>query len=559
MRHLKNYIFAGLAAIMTTSCSDFLDTAPKDAITPATAWQTEKDANKFLTGCYNNWQDNYDSGWGWDAFLLYWDGASDFGYAQYPWEGYTPIGNGQMTSTSGRDFYEFSKIRRCNELLNNIDRCKFEKEETKKDIKAQARWIRAYRYFLMNWNYGAIPIIDNYDTAESAMVEQKSEAEVRAFIEQELDELVNDIKKAPSESERGRVAKGAAYALRMREALYNEQWAIAKDRAEKIIELGLYDLDPSYANLFTIAGQNSKEIILAVQHIENTKTNNAIGRMYDNGDGGWSSAMPTWNLVDTYEMANGKTIDDPTSGYDPAHPFNNRDPRMAMTICYPGCDYINGSGKNAIFNSLDAKVTGMGYKDDKNPNYKDGKNNNPPTGLIWGKYLAPQNQYANIWNTACSPIVFRYAEVLLTWCEAANELDFNANKVKIYEYLDKIRDRVGMPAVDQTKYNDQNSVRELIRRERGVEFAGEGIRRDDILRWKTADGKRVAEVVLNQKLESREGTVNMDANVAPGMRATFNGKTTEIETRVFKSYNRYLPLPQGALNANKKLKDEHYN
>lgn len=531
---------------MTTSCSDFLDTAPKDAMTPATAWQTQSDAEKFLTGCYNNWEDYYDSGWGWDGFLLYWDGTSDFGYDQYPWEGYTPIGNGQVNATTGRDFYEFSKIRRCNEFLDNVDKCSFSSEAVKKDMIAQARWIRAYRYFLMNWNYGAVPIIKSFQSAEDAMVPKNTEAEVRKYVEDELDQLVGDLSDAPSE--RGRIAKGAGYALRMREALYNEQWAVAKDRAEKIIALGQYDLDPSYSNIFSLAGQGSKEIILAVQHITGTKYNDVVGRMYSNGDGGWSSIMPTWNLVDAYEMANGKTIDDPTSGYDATHPFNNRDPRMGMTICYPGCDYINGQGKQAIFNTLDEKINGV-----KNSNYKDSKNNTAPTGLIWGKYLAPQSQYSDIWNTACSPIVFRYAEVLLTWCEAANELDFNANKAQIYTYLNKIRNRVGMPDVDQTKYNDQSSVRELIHRERSVELAGEGLRRSDILRWKTADGKMLAEKVLNQVLLSREGTVNMDASVAPGMRATFNGKTTEVETRVFKTHNRYLPIPQGALDANKAL------
>ena len=110
-----------------------------------------------------------------------------------------------------------------------------------------------------------------------------------------------------------------------------------------------------------------------------------------------------------------------------------------------------------------------------------------------------------------------------------------------------------MPDVDQAKDNDQSSVRELIHRERAVELAGEGLRRSDILRWKTADGKMLAEKVLNQVLLSREGTVNMDASVAPGMRATFNGKTTEIETRVFKTHNPYLPIPQGAIDANKAL------
>ena len=544
MRHLKNYIFAGLAALMTTSCSDFLDTAPKDAMTPATAWQTQSDAEKFLTGCYNNWEDNYDSGWGWDGFLLYWDGASDFGYDQYHWEGYTPIGNGQVNATTGRDFYEFSKIRRCNEFLDNVDKCSFSSEAVKKDMIAQARWIRAYRYFLMNWNYGAVPIIKSFQSAEDAMVPKNTEAEVRKYVEDELDQLVGDLNDAPSQT--GRIAKGAGYALRMREALYNEQWAVAKDRAEKIIALGQYDLDPSYSNIFSLAGQGSKEIILAVQHITSTKYNDVIGRMYSNGDGGWSSIMPTWNLVDAYEMANGKTIDDPTSGYDATHPFNNRDPRMGMTICYPGCDYINGQGKQAIFNTLDEKINGV-----KNSNYKDSKNNTPPTGLIWGKYLAPQSQYSDIWNTACSPIVFRYAEVLLTWCEAANELE--GPSAQIYTYLNKIRNRVGMPDVDKTKYNTKETLRELIHRERGVELAGEGLRRSDILRWKTADGKMLAEKVLNQVLLSREGTVNMDASVAPGMRATFNGKTTEVETRVFKTHNRYLPIPQGALDANKAL------
>lgn len=543
MRHLKNYIFAGLAALMTTSCSDFLETSPKDAMTPGTAWQTQSDAEKFLTGCYNYWQDNYDSGWGWDGFLLYWDGASDFGYDQYSWEGFTPIGNGQVTASNGRDFYEFSKIRRCNELLANIDKCTFSSEADKKNIAAQARWIRAYRYFLMNWNYGGVPIVENYESAAEAMVPKKTEAEVREYVEKELDELVADLNDAPAQ--KGRVAKGAAYALRMREALYNEEWAVAKDRAQKIIDLGQYELDPSYSNLFTVAGQGSKEIILAVEHIQNTYYNDVIGRMYNNGDGGWSSIMPTWNLVDAYEMADGKTIDETGSGYDATHPFKNRDPRLGMTICYPGCDYINGKGAQAVFNTLDATIGG-----EKNKNYKDGKNNNPPTGLIWGKYLAPQSQYSDIWNTACEPIVFRYAEVLLTWCEAENEL--NGPSAQIYTYLNAIRNRVGMPDVDQAKYGSKDALRELIHRERAVEFAGEGLRRADILRWKTADGKMLAETVLNQDLVSREGTVDMNGS-DPETRATFNGKTTKIETRTFKTYNRYLPIPQGALDANPNL------
>ena len=63
-----------------------------------------------------------------------------------------------------------------------------------------------------------------------------------------------------------------------------------------------------------------------------------------------------------------------------------------------------------------------------------------------------------------------------------------------------------MPDVDQGKYNTKDKLRELIRRERSVELAGEGLRRADILRWKDENGKMVAEKVLNGELKRMAGT-----------------------------------------------------
>lgn len=200
----------------------------------------------------------------------------------------------------------------------------FADEAVKKDLIAQVRVLRAYKYFIMNWAYGGVPIIDNYDTAEDAQVPRNTEQEVRDFIAKELDECTPDLNKMPAE--RGRIAKGAALALRMREALYYDDWAMAKQKAEEIIAMGEYDLEDDYLKLFQVAGQDSKETILAVQYIPNTYTLYTIGQMYNNGDGGWSSIVPTYNLVDTYEMKNGMTIDEQGSGYDATHPFKDRDP-----------------------------------------------------------------------------------------------------------------------------------------------------------------------------------------------------------------------------------------
>ena len=541
MKRFKNYIVLGMAALLGTSCSDFLDVTPKDALSPSTTWQTETDAKKFAIGCYDGWEDG--------TQLLYFDCGSDYGFNNFSWEGYRPWGDGTLTATNtGASLYSFTTIRRCNTFMENIDAIPFTDEATKNDLIAQVRFLRAYQYFKMNWWYGGVPIIDNYESAEEAQVPRNTEEEVRTFVEQELDEITPMLNATPAE--RGRVAKGAALALRMREALYYEDWATAKDRAQQIIDLGQYSLDPDYENLFTVAGQSSPEIILAVQYIENTKGLGVIGQMYNNGDGGWSSVIPTHNLIDTYEMENGLTIDEDGSGYDPVHPFANRDPRLAMTVCYPGADYINSNGVTAVFNTLDTQIDGA-----DNANYMTSADNASKTGLTWNKYLAPITQYADIWSTSACPIVFRYAEVLLTWAEAENEL--NGPSAEVYNKLNQIRTRVGMPEVDQAKYGTKEKLRELIRRERGVEFAGEGIRRADIVRWKDASGKMVAETVLNGTLERRVGTVSMDASVDPELRATItvDAPATEkfIETRKFAAHNRYFPIPQTSIDKNPQL------
>lgn len=548
MKLLKKYIFAGVALTLMASCSDFLDTLPSDALTPETTWKTEQDAQKFLIGCYDGWEKGEE--------LLYMDCASDFGYNNFQWEGYKDFGNGTLSQANpGTNFYDYTIIRRCNTLLENIDKIAFSDEKVKKDLIAQARVIRAYRYFKMNWLYGGVAQIGNYGSAQEAQVERATEAQIREFIHTELDECTSDLSEKPAA--RGRIAQGAALAIRMREALYYGDWQVAKDKAQAIIDLSkkngnLYELEKGadgYSRLFQVAGQDSKEIILAVQYINSTKPLGVIGQMYNNGDGGWSSIVPTYQLIDTYEMKSGLTITESGSGYDPAHPFKNRDPRLALTVIYPGADYIKADGTKAVFNTLDKTVDGSA-----NANFMTAADNASKTGLTWNKYLGPITQYADIWKSNACPIVFRYAEVLLTWAEAENEL--NGPSDDVYAKINEVRTRVGMPEVDRSKYNSKETLRELIWRERGVEFAGEGIRRADILRWKTSDGKMLAEKVLNVTLERRVGTVDMKGS-DPESRATIKQDASaadkKIEDRKFEKKNRYFPFGQEVLDKNPKL------
>ncbi len=530
MKRLFIYMLAGMT-LAGTSCSDFLDTVPKDALSPSTTWKTEADAEKFLIGCYD--------GWGDETGIMYWDCGSDFGFNYHIHENWKNIGNGSMTASNQvADYYDFSMIRRCNDFLINIDPLEFADAAKKNNMIGQVKTIRAYQYFNMNWWYGGVPIIESYETAEEAKVARNTEEEVKKFIYDEIDAAIPLLNAAPSA--RGYIARGTAMALKVRSALYYGDYQRAKEAAKAIMDLGQYELDPSFDNLFTVAGQGSKEIIAAFQRDENLYDNWMIGTMYNNADGGWSSMVPTQNLVDAYEMSNGLTKEEAGSGYDATHPYANRDPRMAMTVLFPGMDWEGG-----ILNTLDATIDGS-----KNPNNPDDADNASKTGLTWGKYLLDKSQYADMWATNASVIIFRYAEVLLSYAEAENEL--NGPSADVYTMLNQVRNRVGMPDVDRSKYGTQAKLRELIRRERSSELAGEGLRRADILRWKDDSGKMLAETLMNGPLTRVSGTVNMSES-DPYKRATVSG-TSLIENRSFATHNRYLPIKQDYLDKNPNLK-----
>lgn len=339
-------MLAGVWGILISSCSGFLDTAPNDALDPSNTWKTELDAEKFLVGCYDDWID--------EKGIYYWDCASDFGYSNFLWDHYQSIGNGSMAAglKEVADYYTFGKIRSCNDFLKNMEAVTFADEARKRDMMAQVKVIRAYDYFNKNWHYGGVPIIDSYTSREEAMVPRNTEAEVNKFIEDELDAAIPMFMEDKA-SGPGYIDRATALAVKMRHALYYAKYNRAKEAAQAIIDMGKFELEKDYARLFRLEGKDSKEVIAAVQHIENFDGNGWIGSMYNNMDGGWSSMVPSWNLVDCYEMDNGLTKEEAGNYYDPEHPFANRDPRLAMTIAFPGMDWVRENGTVEVLNTMD--------------------------------------------------------------------------------------------------------------------------------------------------------------------------------------------------------------
>ncbi|MEO5788931.1 MAG: RagB/SusD family nutrient uptake outer membrane protein [Gelidibacter sp.] len=524
---MKKLIYLLGIVVAFSACDDsFLDTAPNDALSPTTFWKSKKDLDLALTGCYNGFASGGD--------LMYRDAGSDNAYNNFPWEGWTNIGNGKLSAAdAGASYYGFGTINRCNEFLANVDNATAVSEADREIYKAQVRFIRAYKYYILTTSYGNVPLItQNFATPEEAKVPRDSQEVIRTFIETELNAVIGMLPDAYSGGEYGKATKGAAQALLMRYYLYFKDYDKALSTAKNISG---YSLNSTFEGLFDPANEQNAEVILSVQHVADNYSLDFTPFM-PNGLGGWSSVVPTQSLVDAFEMADGKTIQEAEASgeYDPNNPYVNRDPRLRASVVYPGQVYAN-----KVYRSVE----------DTSPDYYNKADNASKTGYNFKKYttfldLNPSSPY---WNMGNDIYIFRYAEVLLTIAEAKIELGQIDSEV--YDALDAIRLRAGMPAVNKAKYADQASLRTLLRNERRVEFAMEGLRRDDIIRW------NIATDVLNGNLMgTKRGTVlattqpNGDYNVSLTLPANL------IESREFVApKNNLLPIPQGAIDKNPSL------
>lgn len=524
---MKKLIYLLGIVVIFSACDDsFLETAPNDALSPSTFWNTKKDLELALTGCYNG----FESG----NSIMYRDAGSDNAYNNFPWEGWTNVGNGKLSPADpGANYYGFSTINRCNEFLANVDNATSVSEEERAIYKAQVRFIRAYKYYVLTTNYGDVPLIQqNFATPDDAKVPRDSQEVIRTFIEDELNTVIGMLPDSYSGGEYGKATKGAAQALLMRYYLYFKDYDNALATAKSITG---YSLSPTFEGLFDPANEQNEEVILSVQHTQDLYEIDFTPFM-PNGLGGWSSVVPTQSLVDAFEMADGRTIQEAQSAgaYDPANPYINRDPRLRASVVYPGQVYAA-----QVYRSVE----------DGSADYYNKADNASKTGYNFKKYttfldLNPSSSY---WNMGNDIYIFRYAEVLLTIAEAKIELGQIDNE--LYEALDAVRLRAGMPAVDRVKYADQASLRTLLRNERRVEFAMEGLRRDDIIRW------NIATDVLNGNLMgTMRGTVletmqpNGDHNVSLTLPSNL------IEGREFQApKNNLLPIPQSAIDKNPML------
>lgn len=460
--------------LVMAGCKKTLDLTPQDQISDASFWKTPGHFQLAANDFYNGLQ----------QVPQYIDINSDMAFGA----GANPVSNGSYLPSASSTVWDnsYTQIRAINYLLQKapgsdlgtaIDRW-----------VGEALFFRAYNYWNLVKNFGGVPKIDKVldVTSKELYTSRSSQSEMIDFILSDLDSAAN---KLPLQSgltagETGRVTQGAALALRARAALYEGTWekyhgegdgskyiTIAIDAAEKVVasqEYALYTDQgaSSYKYLFILQGDDSKEVLLARRYYANRTVHNWTRELWFN------YMVPTKNLADMYLATDGLPITQSSlfQGYNTlTSEFQNRDPRMAMTFIVPGSTIFFEGG---IWQPTYPGFSGS---------------NATRTGYMIRKFL-DETLDATQFKGAYDFKEFRFGEVLLILAEALYEKNGSITDQDLNRTINIVRSRVNMPPISNAFVvaNGLNMLEE-IRREREVELAFEGYRRDDLRRWKTAE------------------------------------------------------------------------
>lgn len=480
------YIIAVLLLLITGCNDSFLDVAPRDQVTNETFFVSQQDAIQAANSVYDYWggQGNNEDGFGYSFFLYLADTWSDDAYIPLDGYWYQRFQNGALSPSDTDVLARWQElyfiIRRANWFLANISRPEMD-QNLRLRLTAEVRFIRAFQYFLLCQTWGEVPIVKEPLTLSELKVPRAGVGETMSFILDELDFSISTLPSAYAQEDEGRITKGAAMALKARLLLYEGRWEESYGAAKEVMDLGLYSLfqtaeGDGYSELFDTENENNAEIILDRENAALPNHGNQLPRLsaLKSSIGGDGFISPTQALIDAYHAYD--PVDDQFVPIDPNNEFSLRDPRLGYTIAYPGSVFFG-----QVLSPTSPPLSNSRTRYGTIKFIPDGFNGNNG-GLDY----------------AVNHILIRYAEVLLTYAEA--KIEANSIDQSVIDVINQVRSRAyGVSFMEYDKYpevvmSDQNTLREVVRNERRVELALEGLRWFDIKRW------RIGEAVLGMPI-----------------------------------------------------------
>ncbi|RRN77687.1 RagB/SusD family nutrient uptake outer membrane protein [Pseudoxanthomonas sp. SGD-10] len=589
MRKIHIYLYISLSLFVVVSCkeaTDLLDATEVTDITPERTFSDSTLTMQFLNGAYADMAFNWE-------YKKY--GATRTGTTDISDDGISTTENGALHSvvngtlspairSAYRDTWvtAFTNIRRINVFLANVEigRTPMPANIVTR-VRAEARFLRAWYYANMLRYFGGLPILGDLVMDNNYVFEDRrsSFAETVEYIVNELDLAAGDLPLNYNEraNDFGRITKGAALALKARVLLYaasplfnggnigqelggtpeqiavagyenydENRWRLAQQAAFEVIRLNEYSLyvdeeadinPPGYSFSRVFLKRKNSEYILQYNLPQNRELEADFFAPSRNSS---LRAMPTHNLAEEFGMINGKRRDEAGSGYDPQNPFANRDPRFNYTIAYNGTLWHYGpvNAKIPVYTYVGAPQDGF----DKKANH---------TGYFWRKMQEENTMWNGGPNTErCLPMI-RYAETLITYAEASNEV---GETDKAYDMIKLLRERAGIEPGSDGLYGlkpnmTREQMREAIQHERRVEFAYEEQRFWDVRRWKIAEGLynglQLTAMKVTQQFPGTNNLTDFNYEIVPIVH--LNSKL------VFLKRNYLFPLEQIERDKNRNL------
>ncbi len=424
--------------------------------------------------------------------------------------------------------------------------------------QSEARFLRAYFYFELVKRYGGVPLLGDkvFALNDNVALPRSSFADCIKYIVNECDAIKDSLLSYPlvtPDADNYRPTKGAAMALKARALLFAasplfnggnidaanpltgytdfqaDRWTAAAKATQDVMNLNTYKLDNDYKDIF-LTQNNSERIWIRPGSITTSVegTNGPVGFAV----GGTGNTSPTQELVNSFPMQNGLPITDPASGYNSSDPYATfttpkRDPRLTANIFYNGSMWLNTTVQ-----------TFEGGQSKPNTNIQQ-----TFTGYYMRKFMGLSENSTTLVQHSTDWVVFRYAEILLSFAEARNEEE-GSPQDDVYKQLRDIRGRAGIDPGADNNYGlkpnmSKEEMREVIRNEWRTEFAFEEHRFFDIRRWK------IAETVMNRPLTGI-------SIIKIGSTLTYNPITVLNTAFVKKQYLYPIPYNEVAKNPNMK-------
>ncbi len=499
-------LFWGLIA---NSCSsDYLDLNPVAASDESAFYKTMQDAKQAVTAAYS--QFNNIAVWDRDILTYFGDVTSDDGEAGGDYVNEVPDAEKldyfgvEPSITYLDDVYgtlyrgiNFANI--CIAKLPNItketDPDNFDQDLLNKRI-GEAKFIRAINFFYLSEIFGEVPLVDHVLGSSEYSMGRSNLRDIYDLIEKDLKDAIELLpERGASNWEIGRATKGAAQALLARTYLFessyakyyggsdprytklNERWSDVLEYAEKVINSGKYELvgingekyntwrgpnTDGYRYIFTVEGDNCPENVFEINSLED-------GEAYNDSRG---SSFTRWTCARYYINEKGVKTSTTEWGLGLPHPdlitaFGLEDPRLRTTMTWEGGDSIG-------YQIVSGATFPISFENSVTKTYQ----------RKWECSAEQFEKVSKTWNSApCNIKLIRFSDVYLMAAEAA--LALNKTDVAL-GYINKVRERARMCGNTGKPAALTSITLADIVHERRLEFACEGHRFYDIVRWNMA-------------------------------------------------------------------------